>query len=148
MKHVVRHAVAIGFAMASLAASLPAQDAASKDLMKLEDQWATAIIKKDGAAVGKLLSDDFLSLTEKGVPTSKAKMVKDVSSDSSTFVSGANSGYQTKIHGSTAIITGVFQITKKGAKTNVIERYAWTDTWMKQPDGHWLCVASQATQVK
>lgn len=145
---LVRRAVVVTFASLALAAALSAQDAVAKELMKLEDQWGAASIKRDGATVGKMLSDDFLSYTEKGVVSSKALIVKNISGDTAQYVSGTNAKYQVKVHGNTAVIIGVWTATRKGAKGTVTNAYAWTDTWMKQADGRWLCIASQSTQVK
>jgi ketosteroid isomerase-like protein len=145
---LVRRAILALLASLSLAAALPAQDVVAKELMKLEDQWGAASIKRDGAAVGKMLSDDFLSFTDKGVVSSKALIVKSINGDTAQYASGANAKYQVKVHGNTAVIIGVWTATSKGVKGNVTNAFAWTDTWMKQADGRWLCIASQSTQVK
>jgi ketosteroid isomerase-like protein len=145
---LARHAVVVAFASLFATSGLIAQDPVSRELMRLEDQWGVASIKRDGAAVGKLLSDDFLSFTDKGVVSTKATIVKNINSDTAQYVSGGNTGYQVKLHGSTGVIIGVWTATTKGAKGNVVAKYAWTDTWMKQADGKWLCIASQSTLVK
>ena len=144
----VRRLAAVAVAVMSFAAVLPAQDVVAKELMKLEDQWGVASIKRDGATVAKMISDDFLSFTYKGVVNTKASLIKGINADTAQYVSGANGSYQVKVHGNTAIIIGVWTATTKGAKGNETHSYAWTDTWMKQADGKWLCIASQSTQVK
>lgn len=143
-----RRITTVALLAVSTAVGLPAQDAVAKELMKLEDQWGAAILKRDGASVGRMLSDNFLSITDKGVANTKATLVASVNSDTSQYVSGANSGYQVKVHGNTAVIIGVWTATTKTAKGTAKRAYAWTDTWIMQADGRWLCVASQATQVK
>ncbi len=145
---VTRRTVLIALASVSLAAVLPAQDPVSRELMKLEDQWGAASMKKDGAGVGKLLSDDFLSFTDKGVVNTKAKIMQEINTDTLQYVSGGNSAYKVKIFGGTGVIIGVWTANSKGAKGTVTHSWAWTDTWMKQADGHWLCIASQSTQTK
>lgn len=151
MTSLVAHArriATVALLAVSTAVGLPAQDAVAKELMKLEDQWGAASLKRDGASVGRMLSDNFLSFTDKGVVNTKAKLVASINSDTAQYVSGANSAYQVKVHGNTAVIIGVWTATTKTAKGNSTHAYAWTDTWMKQADGRWLCIASQATQVK
>jgi len=149
MSHAtVRRALLLALASLSLAGAVPAQDAVAKELMKLEDQWAAASMKKDGAIVSAMLSDAFLSYTDKGVVNTKAALVKSITTDTTHYVSGANAGYQVKVSGNTAVIIGTWTVTRKGAKGNETHAWAWTDTWMKQADGTWLCIASQSTQVK
>lgn len=143
-----RRITTVALLAVSTAVGLPAQDAVAKELMKLEDQWGAASLKRDGATVGRMLSEDFLSFSGKGVVNTKATLVASINSDTTQYVSGANSAYQVKVHGNTAVIIGVWTATTKTAKGNSTHAYAWTDTWMKQADGRWLCIASQATQVK
>ena len=125
-----------------------AQDAAIlKELSRLEDVWAAAFMKKDGAAVGRLLSDRFLSMSEDGRVFDKAALVQEVNTTKDTYVSASNSGYKVQVFGDTAIIVGTITGAVKTATGTETRRSAWTDTWMKQPNGQWLCVASQSTPL-
>jgi len=122
-------------------------DAVLKELSRLEDVWAAAIAKKDGAALDRLLSPRFLSMSDDGRVLDKAAAVQDLSSDKDSYVSVSNSGYKAQIMGDTAIIVGIFTAVVKAAGGNETRRWAWTDTWMKQPNGQWLCIASQSTRL-
>lgn len=127
---------------------LAAQDAAVlKELSRLEDDWATAFMKKDGAAVGRLLSDRFLSMSEDGRVFDKAALVQEVNATKDTYVSASNSGYKVQVFGETAIIVGAFTGVVKTADGTETRRSVWTDTWIRQPNGQWLCVASQSTPL-
>jgi len=127
---------------------LRAQDAAVlKELSRLEDVWATAIMKKDGAAVGRLLSPRFLSMSDDGRVLDQAMMIQDVNADKETYTSTGNTGYKVQVFGDTAIIVGVFAAVVKTAAGSETRRWAWTDTWMKQADGQWLCIASQSARL-
>jgi ketosteroid isomerase-like protein len=46
------------------------------------------------------------------------------------------------------VITGLWIGVVKGEKGNETHKYRWTDTWMKQTNGGWLCIASQSMEVK
>jgi ketosteroid isomerase-like protein len=143
----IRRALAVGCVSMSVAALLPAQDAA-KDVTKLEEQWITYSLKKDGAGLGKMLADNYLGITSEGKLVDKAWTVKDMSTDTTHYVSMTYSDLKANVHGNTVVIRGITNITTKGAKADVKLRNAWTDTWVKQADGKWLCVASQGTTVK
>lgn len=144
---LVRRAVVVVLAFLALVRAGMAQDPTAAALIKLENAWGAASINRDGDAVGRLLADGFLSFTEKGTVNTKAKLVASIKADTTHYVSGANSKYQVKAHGNTAVIIGVWTVTTKSATGNVTRSFAWTDTWMKQGDGTWLCIASQATPV-
>jgi len=138
--------------LASLLFALPsanalAQDAVSKELMRLEDVWAAAAVKKDGPAVGKLLSNQFLSFNTEGKLMDRAAVIKEVSEDKEQYVFGSNSNYNVRSFGDTAVIVGVWTAVVRTATGNETRRNAWTDTWMKQADGQWLCIASQSTRL-
>jgi ketosteroid isomerase-like protein len=122
-------------------------DAVLKELSRLEDIWAAAIAKKDGAALDRLLSPRFLSMSDDGRVLDKAAAVQDLSTDKDSYVSTSNSGYKAQVFGDTAIIVGTFTAVVKTAAGNETRRWTWTDTWMKQPNGQWLCIASQATRL-
>ena len=124
---------------------LVAQDAAVvKELSRLEDVWAAASVKKDGAAVGRLLAPRFLSMGEDGRMMDKAAMIQGVNTDKEAYVSGSNSGYKVQVFGDTAIIVETFATVVKTTAGTETRRWVWTDTWMKQTDGQWLCIASHA----
>lgn len=143
-----RSAVWVFAALIVFGTQLVAQDAAVlKELSRLEDIWAAAIVKKDGAAVGKLLSPRFLSMSDDGRVVDRAAMIQDVSGDTDSYVSASNSGYQVRVFGDTAVIVGIFSAVVKTAGGTETRRWAWTDTWMKQTDGQWLCLASQSTRL-
>ena len=145
---LVRRAVIAVFAMLSLTTALPAQDAVAKEIMKLEDQWAIATITKSGATIGKMLAEDFTFVSPMGVLSGKAQAIAEANKDTTHYSAGANGDYKVRIYGNTVVITGVFRVTKQNAKKNMKESYRWTDTWIKQADGRWLCVATQSAQMK
>ena len=126
---------------------LVAQDAVVKELSRLEDVWAGAAMKKDGAAVGRLLAPRFLSLSDDGRLMDRATWIQNVNTDKETYVSTSNSGYKVQVFGETAIIVGTYSAVVKTAAGTETRRWAWTDTWMKQTDGQWLCIASQSTRL-
>jgi ketosteroid isomerase-like protein len=129
------------------ATPLVAQDAVVKELSRLEDAWAAALMKKDGAAVGRLLAPRFLSMSDDGRLLDKATAIQDVNTDKETYVSVSGGDYKVQVFGDTAIIVGRMSAVVKTAGGTETRRWAWTDTWMKQTDGQWLCIASQATRL-
>ena len=141
-------ALGLLFALLVSGTQLIAQDAAVvKELSRLEDVWAAGSAKKDGAAVGRLLAPRFLSMSDDGRVMDKATLIQEVNTDKETYVSASNSGYKVQVFGDTVIIVGTFAAVVKTAAGTETRRWAWTDTWMKQPDGQWLCIASQSARL-
>ena len=143
-----RKAVVLTISVLVLSTFVGAQDAAVvKELSRLEDAWAAAVAKHDGAAVGRMVSPNFLSMSAEGRLLDKATLIQNTNNDKETYVSTSNGGYKVQTFGDTAIMVGVFTETVKTASGTETRRYAWTDTWMKQANGQWLCVASQSAKL-
>lgn len=127
--------------------SAPAQNPEAQAVIALENAWGAASIKRDGATVGRMLSPDFTFVNADGQLQTKAQLIAAINSDTAQYVSGANSAMSARVHGGAVVITGVWTSTVKttsGAKEN---RYRWTDTWVKSPQGGWMCIAGQSTRM-
>ena len=82
-----------------------------------------------------------------GTIDTKAHRIKTIGEDKTVIVSEVSSDYRVDVYGGTAIITGLTTVVSKAATGNTTERFRWTDAWIKQSDGHWLCVAEQSARL-
>lgn len=128
-------------------APLAAQDAVVREISRLENAWLVAEARKDGAAVGQLLSADFLLTDDAGALLTKAQVIEHISTNPDTIVSEVGSEHSVKVYGNTAVIHGVLLYTVRRGDGTVQTRYRWTDTWVRQADGRWLCVAGQTGRI-
>jgi uncharacterized protein (TIGR02246 family) len=124
------------------------QDAVAKEICRLEDAWAAAEVKKDGAAVGQLLTEDFLFTGPDGALLTRSQLIQVVSTSKAERISEVGSDYQVKVYGNTAVIHGIVTIVDKVESGTQQVRLRCTDTWVKQTDGRWLCVAAQSVIIK
>jgi uncharacterized protein (TIGR02246 family) len=115
--------------------------------MHLEDVWAAAAFRGDGAAVEKLLAPDFIYTSVDGKVLNKDQLVQAIAVSTSNSGSGANSDYQVRVYGNAAVVTGLYTVSTTTAEGPTQRRSRWTDTWIRQPDGTWLCVATQNTRM-
>ena len=122
-------------------------EATARELMRLEDAWGAAQMRRDGGAVGRMLMGDFAFTGPDGSRLTKAQLVVDIIGSRTVYVAGANSEYRVRAHGGAAVITGLWTATVRTAKGVEVRRYRWTDTWIKQADGRWLCLAGQSMLV-
>lgn len=126
---------------------ITAQDAVVKEICRLEAAWAAAEGKKDGAAVGQLLAEGFLFTGPDGALLSKSQLMQVVGASKAERISEVGSEYQVKVYGNTAVIHGIITIVDKVEGGTQKVRLRWTDTWVKQTDGRWLCVAAQSAPL-
>jgi ketosteroid isomerase-like protein len=127
--------------------SMPAQNPDGQAVMALENAWGAASIKRDGTAVGRMLSPDFTFVDPDGKLRTRARLIETINGDTTQYVSGANEAVSPRVHGNTVVITGVWIATVKTKTGTTQVRYRWTDTWVKNPDASWMCIAGQSTRL-
>jgi ketosteroid isomerase-like protein len=130
----------------NLASTGSAQNNAQQELVQLERDWCTALIKKDETLLRSILSDDYTSVSSRGTPSTKAGDLADLKG-SDGMTSCVDDNVKVRVYGDVAIVTahgrrsGIY----KGASFKDREIY-YTDTFVKK-NGRWACVASQGTLV-
>ena len=118
-----------------------------QQLTKLENDWAKALVTKDYAVLGRVMSDDF---TDSGDPdgsvSTKAQMIAGIKSGEAVFSSYKYSDLKVRVYGDAAVVTGLqtFGMQMKGKDASGTFRF--TDTWVKKGDS-WQCVVEQASKV-
>jgi ketosteroid isomerase-like protein len=137
--------VVLGLAVLA-AVPLQAQDSATvaKSINDLELQWGASISAGNWDAVASFLAPGYTMTGGDGKRIDAAGYVgamRDSGDKYSTMVAGP---YTVLVSGNTAVHFGEanFSVTtKKGKVTRIHE--VWTDTWIRQANGQWLCVATQ-----
>ncbi|MFL6313737.1 MAG: nuclear transport factor 2 family protein [Terriglobales bacterium] len=113
-------------------------------LVKLEQQWATAQEKGDKAALSRILSNDYKFTDLDGKTGTKRELLENLqtSVESSGAERAKEPGYEVQVYGNTAVVThnAVF----KGKDATVEAR--GMDVWIKHGP-NWQVVAHQWTVV-
>ena len=118
-----------------------AADSAPRAITKLEDAWATALVKRDGATFQRLLAANFI-YTENDRLMKRDDVIRDVVSGTDTVRAARNESMDVHMFGTTAIATGWLIVSGRGAGGPFEHRYRFTDTWVKGGNG-WQIVAAQ-----
>lgn len=113
-----------------------------------EQQWLKSQQTNNTELLSPLLADKVVETTEGGkVLTGKGAVVADAKTD--TWSSAAYTDLKVTVFGHTAIATGTFTGKRTDASGHSLDvRVRFTDTWVKMPDGKWLCVATHDSQLK
>jgi ketosteroid isomerase-like protein len=118
-----------------------ANAATVRAITRLEEEWITAVIKRDAAAFNRLLAPAFV-YTEDDRVYSKAQLIKEVTTGTDTVTAGRNEDLVVRVHGNTAIATGWLVLIGRSGGKPFERRYRYTDTWMR--DGpRWRVIAAQ-----
>jgi uncharacterized protein (TIGR02246 family) len=124
-----------------------APSAAERELIKLENEWSTAWLNKDGAFLQKLYADEYMFTSESGSTYNRAQDIAETTSAANRNESFLLADLKVHVYRDTAVVTGLNTLkssTASGKDTSGV--YRFTDVFVKR-DGRWQVVASQSTRV-
>jgi ketosteroid isomerase-like protein len=128
-----------------VAASLPAQQPTrtpdERAVLDLEEAWAKAVVKRDGATFKRLLAPGFVYTEDARVMTGE-ELTREVVSGTDTVTEARNEQLRTHPFGNTMVVTGWLVLRGRGGGKPFERRFRFTDTWVKR-NGQWQIVAAQ-----
>ena len=114
---------------------------ASRQLYRLEDQWAAALVKRDSSFFRRTLHPDYVYSDERGT-FNRDQVIAEQVGGTDTVEYAANEDMRAHVHGTSAVVTGILIVRGRGKDGRFEHRYRYTDTWMSAKQG-WLMIASQ-----
>jgi len=112
------------------------------ELIRLENQWAAGLVKRDRALFEKLLAPKFI-YTEDEKLMRRADVLHEVIAGTDSVTAARNEGMEVhQFGGVTAVVTGWLIVEGRGKGGPFTHRYRFTDTWVKRKAG-WQIVAAQ-----
>src|SRR5271165_4786500 len=110
-----------------------------QQLKKLEVVWGDAGIKKDFAALDRVLADDYASIDEEGKVQTKAEGIAALKSGEDVNLSQILSDMKVRVYGDTAVVTGKAVATGTHKGQPIGGTFMFTDVWVKHGSS-WRCV--------
>lgn len=117
------------------------ESATHRHLYALENEWAQGVVKRDAAAVRRLVAPRWIYSDESGT-MNREQGIAAFTSGTDTVTAAGNDDMHAIVYGSTAVVTGILWMRGRGPAGEFEHRYRYTDTWMKL-GGRWQCIASQ-----
>jgi ketosteroid isomerase-like protein len=108
--------------------------------LQLEDEWTTALVKRDAATFERLLAPKFV-YTENASVMNRGEVIKSVNG-SDRVEWARNEGLRVHDFGDVQVITGVLHLRGRGRNGAFDRRYQFTDTWQRR-NGRWQIIAAQ-----
>jgi ketosteroid isomerase-like protein len=125
----------------STASGSGARSAAERELVRLEDAWAQAAVKRDARALGRFVAPTWVYSDESGIMNRDAGIAA-FTSGTDTVQQASNSDVRVNVYGNAAVVTGILHMKGRGPAGPFNRRYRYTDTWVRNA-GRWQAVASQ-----
>jgi ketosteroid isomerase-like protein len=131
--------VALGDAAAQAKQLTPTAQA----LIRNEDGWTAALVKRDGSYFRRMLSPTFV-YTEDAKLMTRDEVLHEATAGADTVTAAHNEDMVVHEAGAvTAVVTGILVVEGRSAGARFLRRYRFTDTWVKQANGQWQMVAAQ-----
>ena len=113
-----------------------------KQLKQMEEDWQKAIKNKNGAALKRIIAEDWVVTDENGKSVNRDAYVSRSVSNTDVIEFSEISDMQVRIYGNTAVVIG--GSTEKGLRNGVkySDSYRWTDVFVNR-GGRWQAAVSQ-----
>lgn len=117
----------------------------AEELLKLEKEFAQAIVKNDVEAIERILADDWIIIDPDGGVIDKARFLGVIKSGALTHEMMESDDIRVRLYGDTAVVTGLTRTRGKYSGQAFTTQERATDVFVKQ-NGRWRCVFSQLTR--
>ncbi len=116
-----------------------------EELLTFEREFTEAVAGNDVAAIGRFVADDWVIVDADGIVIDRLRFLNAIESGALSHESMASTDVEVRVHGDTAVVTGITtskgQFMGKGFTT----RERASDV-LARLNGRWLCVFSQLTR--
>jgi ketosteroid isomerase-like protein len=119
---------------------------AEEELLKLEKEFAEAIVENDLEGLGRLVTDDWIIIGPDGEIVDRARFFEVIKSGALTHDTMQSEDFRVRVYGDSALVTGITRTKGKfmGQEFSTQERA--TDVFIKR-DGRWQCVLTHLTRL-
>ena len=118
---------------------------AEEELLKIEKEFATAIVRNDLEGIGRLVADDWIIIDPDGEIVDRARFFEVIKSGALTHEIMESKDLRVRVYGESAVVTAVTRTKGKfmGQEFSTQERA--TDVFVKR-GGRWQCVLTHLTR--
>ena len=120
---------------------------AEEELLKVERDFAAAVLSNDADVIGKFLTDDWVIVDADGGVIDKARFLGAIKSGALVHEEMELDDMTVRAHRDSAVVTAVTSTKGKFAGREFATQERATDFFVKQ-NGRWWCVFSQLTTFK
>jgi ketosteroid isomerase-like protein len=137
---------ALAITISSIVLGQTGENKAQEELLKLEKDFAQAIVKNDAEAIGRFLADDWIIIDPDGGIIDKPRFLGVIKSGALTHETMESADLRVRVYKDTAVVTGLTTTKGRYSGQDFTSRERATDVFVKQ-DGRWQCVFSQLTRI-
>jgi ketosteroid isomerase-like protein len=117
-----------------------------RDLIRIERDWAEAVVNPDWGAVRRIISDDFSVVDSTGHVWGQESYLDAIASGVAGIESLKIDDLEVRVYGGTAIVTGRLVYRAGLGRSDLNGAYRFTKVYVHRESG-WLCVAAQEGRI-
>lgn len=118
-----------------------------REIDQLEEAWRNAVLKADVAALGSLLSDDYMAITPNGTLQTKEEALANLRSGATRITALEISDRRVRFYGTTALVTSTAEVSGANAARDFSGTYRYTRVYVRNAQGKWKIVSFEASRV-
>jgi len=118
-----------------------------QELIRLENDWAYALVKHDWTFLDQILADDYIWTDPDGNVWTKAEYLASLKSGEDILTAAVADKIRVRVYGDAAVVTGRTTVKEQYKGKDVSGQYQWTDMWIKDYAGRWRCVADHSSRI-
>jgi ketosteroid isomerase-like protein len=118
---------------------------AEEELLKLENEFAEAIVNNNLEGIGRLVTDDWIIIGPDGEIVDRARFFEVIKSGALTHDMMESEDLRVRVYGDSAVVTALTRTRGKFMGQDFSTQERATDVFVKR-DGQWQCVLSHLTR--
>jgi ketosteroid isomerase-like protein len=119
---------------------------AEDELLKLEKEFAEAIVRNDLEGIGRLVTDDWIIIDPNGEIVDRARFSEVIKSGALTHDMMESQDFRVRVYGDSAVVTGITRTKGKFMGQEFSGQERATDVFVKR-GGRWQCVLTHLTRL-
>lgn len=135
----------MGYAERLAVTTMTPNQTMQEELLRLEKEFAQAVVKNDADAVGRFLADDWIIVDPDGRIIDKSRFLGVIKSGALSHEIMESDDLRVRLYGNTAVVTALATSKGKFMGQDFTSCERATDIFVKQDD-RWQCVFTQLTR--
>ena len=116
-----------------------------EELLKIEEEFAEAIVKNDLEGLGRLVADDWIIIDPNGEIVDRTRFFEVIKSGALTHDMMESEDFRVRVYADSAVVTAITSTKGKFTGQEFSTRERATDVFVRR-DGRWQCVLTHLTR--
>lgn len=118
------------------------------EIDQLEDAWREAVLHRDVTAIDRLLAEDYVGITARGMLESKDETIDHLRDGTLHFDSIDFSDRKVRFYGTTAVVTSRAEVSGHSPSGDISGDYRYTRVYVREPQGEWRIVSFEVSSIR